>query len=224
MTSSGGFTDPGGAGGRGGDVAKRKSSKAGERKREEIRRAAYQCFRDHGYHDTSVDAICAEAGASKGSFYWHYGSKQEVFIDILDTWTREVMDQLYEQFEEAVIETDYVTAITGALVRETRRGRVMLPLWLEFASQAKREPEIQAALSKFHRRARSAIAAILRTAVSWPVSDEQMDATAATIFGAYLGLVMQDIVDTESASASNNVATFMELLRGVFSTLPTSDA
>ncbi|MCA9524772.1 MAG: TetR/AcrR family transcriptional regulator [Myxococcales bacterium] len=201
-------------------AAPRRRNRTGESKREEIRRAAYDCFRAGGFHATSVDDICAAAGASKGSFYWHYASKQEVFVDILETWTREVMDQLYEQFEEAVIDADYVAAITEALKREVKRGRVIVPLWLEFIAQGSREPELQAAVSKFHRRARSAIASILRPAVAGRCSEGELQAIAATIFGAYLGLVVQDGADPERAHAVDNVSMFMALLGRLFQYLP----
>ena len=32
-----------------------------EQRRDQIRNAAYQCFRDHGYHETSVDTICEKS-------------------------------------------------------------------------------------------------------------------------------------------------------------------
>jgi AcrR family transcriptional regulator len=201
-------------------VSSRKRNRSGEAKRAELRQAAYACFRDGGYHATTVDAVCAAANTSKGSFYWHYQSKQEVFIDILETWTREVMDQLYEQFEDSVIDDDYASAITEALVREVKRGRNILPLWLEFVSQAKREPEIQGALSKFHRRARAAIAAILRPAVADNCSEDELQATAATIFGAWLGLLMQDTTDPEYADAPGNVTVFMGLVGRLLGQLP----
>lgn len=199
----------------------RKRTRSGERKREEIRHAAYRCFRDAGYHETTVDDICRAANTSKGSFYWHYESKQEVFIDILETWTREVMDQLYEQFEEAVLDEDYVTAVAEALKREARRGRAILPLWLEFVIQARRDPEIRAALSKFHRRARTAVAGILRPALEDRFSEAEIQAIAATTFGGYLGLMMQDIADPERADGSEIATRFTSLVGRCFRELQT---
>lgn len=198
----------------------RKASPAGERKREELRRAAFECFREHGYHETTVETICQRAKTSKGSFYWHYQSKQEVFADILETWTREVMDELYEQFETAVIAENYVQAVTQALARETRRGRVILPLWFEFVVQAHREPELRAALSKFHRRARIAIAAILRPAFKGHCTEAELEAAAATIFGGYLGLMMQDVADAPQSSATEHVRVFMGLVGRILAHLP----
>ena len=174
-----------------------------EVRREEVRKAAYKCFQHAGYHETTVDDICAAAGISKGSFYWNYASKQEVFIDILDTWTREVMDELFEKFEDSVRGPDYVEQISAALVNELRRARKIVPLWLEFTVRARQEEELRASLSKFYRRARTAIAEILRPAVSHRLSEEQLNAVANVVFGAWAGLVMQDLsepagVDTEA--------------------------
>lgn len=189
---------------------KRKS--ADSRKRDEIRRAAYLCFRDSGYHDTTVDSICQRSNISKGSFYWHYQSKQDVFIDILESWAREVMDELYEQFEEAMSQDDYLGPLTGALEREIHRGRALVPLWLEFTVHARRDKEIQEKLSKFYRRARAAITEILRPALEERFEEKEMQSIAATIFGAYTGLMIQDLSDPERADAREMVRRFMRVI------------
>ena len=187
--------------------------KAGDQRRENIRKAAYRCFAESGYHDTTVDAICAAAGISKGSFYWAYPSKQEVFVDILDTWGREVMDELHDQFEAAVNSANYVEAITEALIRETRRGRHMLPLWFEFAAAAKHEPQLEGALARYYGRARTAIAEILRPVVAGPLDEEALQGVAAAVFGTYLGLMAQDLSDRETADAITAIRRVMGVLR-----------
>ncbi len=196
------------------------SRKRGERKREELRRAAYQCFREKGYHGTTVEAICSATSTSKGSFYWHYDSKQAIFIDVLETWTRTVMDELYEQFEEAVGSDDYVASITAALARESRRGRHMVPLWSEFVSLSHREPEIREAVAKFHHRARIAIASILRPTVGPAMSEEELQAMGATAFGAYLGLMMQHVVEPEQANTPETVGPFLTMLGRIIKAVP----
>lgn len=191
---------------------KRKRRPRGSRKREQLRRAAYLCFRKSGYHDTTVDAICQVSETSKGSFYWHYQSKQDVFIDILETWAREVMDELYEQFEDAMEQEDYIGSLTWALEREIHRGRVIVPLWLEFGVHATRDPEIKDRLSKFYRRARSAITEILRPMLERRFSEQEMQSISATIFGAYTGLMIQDLSDPERADAREMVRRFMGVI------------
>jgi len=200
----------------------RKTTTKGEQRREQIRVSAYRCFRDSGYHDTSVDAICERAGISKGSLYWHYTSKQEIFVDIFETWSREVTAEMFEQFERAVLDDDYVGAVTRALHREMARGRLIVPLWLEFNLQARREPEIRDALAKFYRRARTAIAEMLRPAAAGRLDEDELNGIAEMIFGAYAGLMMQDLSDPEDAGGEYAATIFMRFLGrwlGVFSSM-----
>jgi len=188
-----------------------KPSQRAERKRAVIRKAAYACFRDSGYHLTSVDQICERAGISKGSFYWHYSSKLEVFVDLLEDWTRQIMAEVYEGFERALEADDYVAALTQALMNEARRGRVIIPLWLEFNLQAQWEPEIRGALAKLYRRARLAIAEMLRP-MSTNMSDTALVGIANIIFGAYMGVLMQEMADPEGANVAKAVTPFMSVV------------
>lgn len=190
----------------------RKGRRSGEQKREQLRRAAYRCFRDFGYHETTVDSICEAAGSSKGSFYWHYASKQEVFIDILESWSREVMDELYEQFQTVSGHEDYMRVFTEGLSREVHRGRAIVPLWIEFTTLARREREIREALSKFYRRARTAIAEILRPPLEGLVTEEELRGIAGTLFGGYAGLMVQDMSDPDHADARQVIELFMGVL------------
>ena len=45
----------------------------------EVLAAARKLFAEAGYADTSLDAIAAAAGLTKGAIYHHFASKQEVF-------------------------------------------------------------------------------------------------------------------------------------------------
>ena len=86
-------------------------SKKSEAKRASIRHAAYVCFREKGYHETSIDEICETAKISKGSFYWHYGAKIDVFGDILESWARQVVDELLDQFDAIPDEPAPITTL-----------------------------------------------------------------------------------------------------------------
>lgn len=182
-------------------------------KRDLIRAAAYECFRDQGYDRASVDDICKAASVSKGSFYWHYTSKQEVFTDILEVWTLEVMEQLHDQFERAVKEDDYVSAITKALEREVHRGRAIVPIWVDAMVHARHEEGIRLALSHFYDRIRRALVEIFRPILGRHLSEEELAAVAATSFGAYTGLMLQELCDPSEAEASSALPQFMSAIR-----------
>ncbi|RJP53830.1 MAG: TetR/AcrR family transcriptional regulator [Anaerolineaceae bacterium] len=54
--------------------------------RERILEAAVNVFASKGYHDTKVDDIVAESQTSKGSFYFYFPSKQDIFLALVDTF------------------------------------------------------------------------------------------------------------------------------------------
>ena len=66
-----------------------------EERKAQIYQAALTCFNRKGYHRTTMDDIVAESGLSKGSLYWYFKSKKELFISLF----REVMRQIGQAWE-----------------------------------------------------------------------------------------------------------------------------
>lgn len=189
-------------------------SPRGARTREKLRQAAYQVFRDAGYEATTVDAVCEAAAVSKGAFYFHYQAKQDVFIDILEVWSREITEQVEVQFTASPGAKDALTAVREALTREIHRGRVIVPLWLEFTVRARHDAAIRQALAAFYQRGRSAVADILRPGVPWLAASD-LDALSRTVFGGYIGVLMQEIADPDGADAEDAVDAVFGVLRGL---------
>ena len=148
----------------------------------------------------------------QGSFYRHYDSKQEVFLDILDTWSREVAEEVLEQFEGAVLENNNLPAIAMALQREARRGRSIVPLWLEFAVYSRDDRELQKGLAQFFGRIRESIGTMLKPALGSKISPSEIEALSATIFGAYSGLIIQELCDPVNVDSGKLVSRFLAVL------------
>lgn len=51
--------------------------------RQKILNAAFEAFMEKGYSNTSMDDIVKRSGLSKGTLYWHFKNKQELFIAII---------------------------------------------------------------------------------------------------------------------------------------------
>ena len=62
--------------------------------RQLILESALRCFARKGYLRTSMDDIVAESGLSKGTLYWHFKSKSDLFNNLFDL----LMGDLVESF------------------------------------------------------------------------------------------------------------------------------
>lgn len=67
--------------------------------REDILRAAGRLFRQHGYNGVGIETIMQEAGLTRGGFYHHFESKQNLFAEVL-RWDRDFVDRLRARDEE----------------------------------------------------------------------------------------------------------------------------
>jgi len=63
-------------------------------KRRAILEAAYRLFRVNGFERTSVSAIVAAVGGSKGTIYAHFGSKEKLFVDCMFAVPEYSMDRM----------------------------------------------------------------------------------------------------------------------------------
>ena len=53
--------------------------------REKLLASAYEVMAREGYEGASIDRIAEEAGFSKGAFYSNFESKDEIFLELLET-------------------------------------------------------------------------------------------------------------------------------------------
>lgn len=55
-----------------------------ERRKKELIKTAYELFITKGYENTSVDEIIAKAGIAKGTYYYHFESKEQILEEVIN--------------------------------------------------------------------------------------------------------------------------------------------
>ncbi len=94
--------------GRGGSANDERSRK----RRESILDAAFHVFSRSGYRDAAVDEIADKAATSKGGVYFHFPTKESIFVELMRT----TADKLVERVERTVaLETDPILQADAAL-------------------------------------------------------------------------------------------------------------
>jgi len=66
-----------------------------------ILNAAARCFSRNGFNETTMDEVAKEAKVSKGALYWHFKSKEELFIKLKQQNVAEALQTLEKRFASA---------------------------------------------------------------------------------------------------------------------------
>src|SRR5262245_66406031 len=111
-----------------------------ERTRAAIREAANALFLEHGVDATTVDAICAAAGVSKGTFYLYFHRKEDLLLEYGLQRLRRIREMLPALLGRGTFR-DALTAILDEVVRGKDWGReVTGRAILEMGTSAERLP------------------------------------------------------------------------------------
>ena len=97
------------------------------RTRERILQAAIRVFSHKGYHETRVDEIVEESQTSKGAVYFHFPSKEQIFLALVDEFAGLLEEKLLETIRN---EGEGVRGVDAAL-------RVGLDTFAKYRSLAK---------------------------------------------------------------------------------------
>ncbi len=123
-----------------------------EQTRKQIMDSALTLFAQNGYESTSVAEICRSAKVSKGAFYHHFESKQALFVELLENWLKQIditLDQTRWAEDDVPSGLMRMANVTRRFMREADDS---LPMFLEFWSQARLDPDIwQATIAPYRR-------------------------------------------------------------------------
>jgi AcrR family transcriptional regulator len=136
----------------------------GRHRRQQVLDAALRIFAQAGYNDAAVDAIAQASNTSKGGLYFHFPSKQALFLALLD----EASAALLRNVREAMAaEADPIARGDAALrevLRQFGNHRLLARLLLVEAVGA--GPEFRERLQRLHSAFAELIAGCLDDAVA----------------------------------------------------------
>jgi AcrR family transcriptional regulator len=183
------------------DRRKRSARAEGRDGRGDLLAAAAEVFAAHGFRQASVDQITERAGYSKGALYWHFESKEEVFLALLEERIDAPTRELVELLRTAPPERDMSVEASRLFVELLGRERELLLLDHEYSSQAVRDPRLRARFAERRAEMRAAVAAALRARLEHlgtPVTGVRAEDLATVILSLSAGLAQQKLIEPDS--------------------------
>ncbi len=170
-----------------------------EETRTKILESAIKLFSNSGFNKASVDDICVEAGISKGAFYHHFKSKQELFLALLDGWLQAVDNAIEASQDLSAPET--FTQMTTAFPYIFETAGDGLPMFLEFWLQASRDKKIWEASIAPYRRYHKYFTSLIKKGVDeGSFVDVDPELASRMIVSTAMGLLLQSLLDPKGAN------------------------
>lgn len=112
----------------------------GEETHQRILDVALEAFARQGYDATGVAEICGRAGVTKGGFYHHFRTKQDLFLELLERWLKEIDAQMAAARSGGGTVSEGLLVMTGLIERVFLAAGDRLPMFLEFLVQSAHSP------------------------------------------------------------------------------------
>ncbi len=175
--------------------------------------AALDCFSERGYDATGVAEICQRAGVSKGAFYYHFASKQALFVALLEQWLAALDREMARLAPPSATTVENLRAMVGLLQQVFRDASGRLPMFLEFWRQAARDEVIwQATMAPFER-----YQGLLAAVIEQGIADGSMQPcdsreAARALLSMAVGMVLQSALDSTGNNWEGSAQAGVDLL------------
>ena len=98
-------------------------ARQGDITRDDILKSATRLFSLHGYFHTSTNDILEAVSMSKGAFYYHFKSKQELALAVLEHLRREYQDKLFTPVKETIEPNQRMRTMFDMILKLNTSGR-----------------------------------------------------------------------------------------------------
>jgi AcrR family transcriptional regulator len=129
--------------------------------RGELVDAAQHLFTAQGFHATSIDAVAAEAGFTKGAVYSNFASKEDLFFAVYERRVDARVSEIEAILAEAPTLREGIERIIPGNRGRPERDDGWMAVFFEFWAHALRHPKLRERFAAQHRRVIDVLAAAM---------------------------------------------------------------
>ncbi len=193
-----------------------------EERRSEIVDAMLRVMARHGYAKASIGAVAKEAGLAPGLLHYHFHSKQEILLALIDRLAASVTARFEKRSARAsTARAALFSWIDAHLARGEDAEPAAVACWVALGNEAISEPEVRAAYERIVREDGALVSKLVRAALR---EEGRRTASAsriaagllAAVEGAFrLAILAPDVIPRGSAAA-----TVRQMAEGVLAAAP----
>jgi AcrR family transcriptional regulator len=180
----------------------------GDARRLQLLDAAARCFREHGFHGTSIAKLSEASGMSAGHIYHYFRNKEAIVAGIVERDLEQVLARaqtLRTASQSIGVIQACVSQVDAGIA--LRADRAPAALSLEILAEATRNAEIATLLEEADRRSRSSTLELLEALEPLkPLTAKEKAARVTVLYALFDGLIVRSLVDpTLNRAATSKV-------------------
>jgi AcrR family transcriptional regulator len=141
-----------------------------------------------------MDDLVRASGLSKGTLYWHFSSKEEVFLALFDRFVEEIFEIWSRLETEGGSSLEVARTVGEIFVERLVSDPIPLGAWAEFLLQ----PKARERYASMLRESRERLAALMRRGIErGEVRDLDPNGIAVALTAAIEGTMVQAMVDPD---------------------------
>jgi AcrR family transcriptional regulator len=152
------------------------------RSKEDWIRAALEALRDEGVEGVRVEPLAVRLGVTKGSFYWHFETREQLLTAALDAWVARGTEAIIEHVEG--VQTGPEAKLRELWRRTVHDSAQELSIEIAIRDLAQRDPSVHERVREVDERRMSYLCALYRELGLTP---EQAIARSLTLYSLLIG-------------------------------------
>ena len=191
-----------------------KRRRSREQTRQRLLDAALQIFARNGFERATIDEIVREAGFSKGAFYVHFESKEDLFWEILRQRIEARKETLRQALEPSAGIAENQRLLLEALFEAPGSEPLGPAVYYEFMAHGMRNEKVRARLSEVYAGWHDFVVDAIKVGRERQVIRDDVDISlqASALMATYEGALIQSQLAREHLRLSGRVTELSELL------------
>lgn len=163
--------------------------------------SAIKIFSTYGYSGATMDGIAAQAGLAKGTLYYHFNSKEEIFNYIIEKGMNVIKERIQEMVDEQSDSLSRLKALIKVQLNMFYENRdffkvIMSQLW----GQESRQLELREVVNEFIKNIEGYLERAMNDGF---IKKGEKSFMAYTIFGSLCSTAIYDLINEDGININD---------------------
>lgn len=163
--------------------------------------SAIKIFSTYGYSGATMDGIAAQAGLAKGTLYYHFNSKEEIFNYIIEKGMNVIKERIQEMVDEQSDSLSKLKALIKVQLNMFYENRdffkvIMSQLW----GQESRQLELREVVNEFIKNIEGYLEMAMNDGF---IKKGEKSFMAYTIFGSLCSTAIYDLINEDGININD---------------------